>query len=272
MRLAGLHLGQRLGVALDEHRLVVAEPLEQVERLVVTHRLDQAVVPVDRAGIDRELALPGRVRQVLPGRRRRQALLLDQLGVVADRGGDDVDDALVALGQVEPGRQRRDVLRRVRLQRAGLQQLGHLGRVAGDDVGVVLAAALLGDDPLRDLVRRQPQRVHLHVRVGLVERGDHRLHVVVGEGGVPGERALLSRPGRPAAGSSWSRDWCPSRSPAAAPLPLPDEPQAAAPSNRPARPTGRSTEESRRRRPIALIPSLGSHPGTWPGRVAAVTG
>jgi hypothetical protein len=55
----------------------------------------------------------------------------------------------------------------------------------------VLPAALLGDDPLRDLVRRQPQRVHLDVRIGLVERGDHRLHVVVRERRVPGERALL---------------------------------------------------------------------------------
>jgi len=57
----------------------------------------------------------------------------------------------------------------------------------------------------------------------------------------------------------------------AAPLPLPppDEPQAAAPSNRPARLTGRSTEDSRRRRrSIALIPSLGSHPGT--GRVGSL--
>ena len=164
--LAGLHVGERLGVALRQPRVVVAELLDQARALSWPIAVIRPSYQLMAFGsMEKRPFQAGLVRSSIEcGTARCSGL--ERLRVVGDGTRVDVDDVAVAVREVlQLLGQRRGLGHPVRREGAHLDQLVDGFAVGGDDVGVVLAAALLGDQAGRQLVRAQPQRVDLDPRV-----------------------------------------------------------------------------------------------------------
>jgi len=162
-----------LRVARGDQRRVRRDPAQQA---LGRARLDllQRDKHVERLRVEADVAFPFGFRKVGKRRRRPQTVLAQFVRVPRDHRRDVVDDrppAVVFGLAVDSAR----LGRPVRARCVELREAAQLRGIAGDDVDAEPSAALLGEEPRRDLGRREPQRLESDVRKDrLPPRGDGR--------------------------------------------------------------------------------------------------